>query len=271
MNKPAERAEKVVVVASKTCAHYPLLEKELRACGVRYDVRFVEDQPELIERYGLYQSPNMVVGGEVAFRGLASHPLPSHIELEQILKAAGILHEHKSKAPNESKQVTSETPRRSEMSKSIERAEKRETSQTVPQPVNGDPGLVQVDPTWGKIQPMQVVEGVRPVGELEVRDHLEQELPVVDSRNPDSYKQATIPGAMNLPFPEATSRMDELNQRHPTVFFCNGPQCGQSPTAIRNLLEAGYPPEKILYYRGGLHDWITLGLPVTGGTQSLKE
>lgn len=56
--------------------------------------------------------------------------------------------------------------------------------------------------------------------------------------------------------------MDELDRSKPTIFFCNGPQCPQSPTAIRKLLSAGYPPEKILYYRGGMHDWITLGLPV---------
>ncbi len=151
------------------------------------------------------------------------------------------------------------------MNEPIERAAKSENQQTVPQPVQGRPGLVQVDATWGTIQPMQVADGVRTVGELEVKDHLERNLPVVDSRNPDSYQQATIPGAVNVPFKEVISRMDELDQQRATIFFCNGPQCGQSPTAIRKLIEAGYPPEKILYYRGGLHDWVTLGLPVAAG------
>jgi rhodanese-related sulfurtransferase len=137
--------------------------------------------------------------------------------------------------------------------------------------MNGDPTLVQVDATWGTIQPMQVAQGVRTVGELEVKDHLEQALPVVDSRDPDSYGQATIPGATNLPFAEVASRMDELDPSYQTIFFCNGPQCGQSPRAISNLLEVDYPAEKILYYRGGLHDWITLGLPVTSEMQSPKE
>jgi rhodanese-related sulfurtransferase len=53
-----------------------------------------------------------------------------------------------------------------------------------------------------------------------------------------------------------------LDQQHPTVFFCNGPQCGQSPRAIRALIDAGHPAQRIWYYRGGMHDWITLGLPV---------
>lgn len=157
------------------------------------------------------------------------------------------------------------------MGQPIERAQKSEDSQTVPRPVNRDGSLVRVDVAWGSIQPMQVAEGVRTVGELEVMDHLERELPVVDSRDPDSYGQATIPSAGNLPFGEATERMNELDQQQPTVFFCNGPQCGQSPTAIGNLLEAGYPAEKILYYRGGLHDWITLGLSVASGKTSTEN
>jgi hypothetical protein len=31
---------------------------------------------------------------------------------------------------------------------------------------------------------------------------------------------------------------------------------------IGSLLASGYPPQAILYYRGGIHDWMTLGLPV---------
>ncbi len=77
--------------------------------------------------------------------------------------------------------------------------------------------------------------------------------------------RSTIPGSANIPYPETAARMAELNRQQPTIFFCNGPQCGQSPTAISVLLEAGYPPAKVLYYRGGLHDWLTLGLPVVPG------
>ena len=35
-----------------------------------------------------------------------------------------------------------------------------------------------------------------------------------------------------------------------------------TPDAIRSLLECGFPEASILYYRGGMHDWITLGLPI---------
>jgi rhodanese-related sulfurtransferase len=107
-----------------------------------------------------------------------------------------------------------------------------------------------------------VAEGVRTVGEVELIEHLENGLPAVDSRDRDAHERATIPGAANLPFADAAVRRDELDRERPTVCFCNGPQRGQSPRAIRVLIEAGHPTEMIWYYRGGLHDWVTLGLPL---------
>ena len=44
------------------------------------------------------------------------------------------------------------------------------------------------------------------------------------------------------------------------VLWCNGPSCGQSPRAIRGLLAAGYPGDKIKYYRGGMQMWQLWGL-----------
>ena len=47
------------------------------------------------------------------------------------------------------------------------------------------------------------------------------------------------------------------------LLWCNGPWCGQSPRAIRALLKAGYPAEKLYYYRGGMQMWQSLGLTTT--------
>jgi rhodanese-related sulfurtransferase len=46
------------------------------------------------------------------------------------------------------------------------------------------------------------------------------------------------------------------------MLWCNGPWCGQSPAAIRGLLELGFPAEKVHYYRGGMQMWEIMGLPV---------
>jgi rhodanese-related sulfurtransferase len=145
------------------------------------------------------------------------------------------------------------------------RPPKRDKTQMVPQLVKGEVGLVQVDTSWGIIQPLQVANGVRTADELEVHKFQQKGLPIIDARTANFYTESTIPGAKNIPHNEIIKRMDELDRSQPSIFFCNGPQCPQSIWAIHNLLEAGYPPERILYYRGGMHDWVTLGLPLIEG------
>jgi len=57
-----------------------------------------------------------------------------------------------------------------------------------------------------------------------------------------------------------------VNEAKRVALFCSGIWCGQSPTAIRNMIDAGYPAERISYYRGGMQVWRLLGLTVTGGS-----
>jgi rhodanese-related sulfurtransferase len=135
----------------------------------------------------------------------------------------------------------------------------------VPQPVAGETGRFVVDGTWGTINPIELAHGVRTVGELEVIAHIERGQPVIDSRRAEFFSAATIPGARSLPHAEARERVGEFDRAVDTVLFCNGPQCAATPQAIRALLDAGYPAERLLYYRGGMHDWLTLGLPSVPG------
>jgi len=125
------------------------------------------------------------------------------------------------------------------------------------------------------IQPMSPAEGVTTVGELEVLAALQDpETIVVDSRVTADYRGGTIPGAVHIPYTEMADRLSELgceldfdgfvcDQARPVLLFCNGPWCGQSPTAIRRIIEAGYPADRISYYRGGMQVWRMLGLSVT--------
>ncbi len=147
------------------------------------------------------------------------------------------------------------------MKKEIKRKQLGERSPSIPQPIPSEPGMVKVESTWGEIQPLQVADGVRTVAELDVIHFLENGQPVIDARTEDFYHQATLLGAKNIPHTQAAERMHELDRSQETLFFCNGPQCGQSPAAIKALMKAGFPADKMLYYRGGMHDWMTLGLP----------
>ena len=130
---------------------------------------------------------------------------------------------------------------------------------SVPQPLQGEADLVVVDTTWGELQPIEVAPGVRTVGELEVIDLVEQGALLVDCRTPGSFMGATIAGSVLIPHDEIVDRRDELGEL--AVLFCNGPQCPQSPDAIRRLLAAGVPASALAYYRGGMQDWVCTALP----------
>lgn len=142
----------------------------------------------------------------------------------------------------------------------FERLPRRAPPDRVPQPVEGCPGLFVVDATWGVIAPMVLAPGVRTIGELDAIEHLRSGGACVDCRQPDYYAQGTLPGAVNIPHQEILEHRRELKQ--PSVLFCNGPQCTATPQAVAALLAAGHSPSTLLYYRGGIHDWVTLGLPL---------
>lgn len=131
----------------------------------------------------------------------------------------------------------------------------------VPRPA--EDGVVKVDATWGEVQPIELAPGVRTIGELELIEHLDRGLPVIDMRLESFHRDGTIPGARGIPHEQILDHRDELDPELPTVFFCNGPQCKATPDGIATLLDAGYPARAILYYRGGMHDWMTLGYPTT--------
>lgn len=231
----------VLIIATKSCHHRPEMERWLREMDLDYHIVYIEDEPERAERFQIQHSPSLIIDEELIFEGM-----PSFEEFEQRLSREVALNP-------------------SSGSVAFGRLPAREEPQQLPQPVPDAPGLYRVDATWGTIQPMHAAEGVRTVDELEVIEHLRQGRPVVDARTRDFNEQATVPGVVNIPHPEVVAHLDELDRTRQTIFFCNGPQCGQSRTAIDALLEAGYPADKILYYRGGMHDWITLGLPIVPG------
>ncbi|RYG92866.1 rhodanese-like domain-containing protein [Loktanella sp. IMCC34160] len=128
------------------------------------------------------------------------------------------------------------------------------------------------------IQPMTPAEGVTTIGELELIGFLQDpDAVVMDGRIRPEFEAGTIPGAISVPYTEAADRLGELGcivdfegfecpEDVPQVaLFCNGPWCGQSPTAARRMIEAGYPAEKLFYYRGGMQVWRMLGLTVVPG------
>lgn len=137
------------------------------------------------------------------------------------------------------------------------------------------------------IHPMKAAPGIETVGELELLDFLKDSVEpgnglLIDARIAKFYDKGTIPGAVNIPFtlfsPDQNPFIDKIRavlggkknadgnwnfaNALKLMLFCNGPWCDQSPRALRNLLSAGYPADKLFYYRGGMQNWQNLGLTV---------
>ncbi len=159
-----------------------------------------------------------------------------------------------------------------------------------------DPTAV-IDPEFAKISrkcppfcahPLEAAPGVKTIGEVELIHFMSKEFKdgtgiLVDARTPDWHAKGTIPGSINVPHTDlspggADSKTLEnamklfnvtrqgtgwdFSKAKTLAMWCNGAWCGQSPTAIQNLLKLGYPADKLLYYHGGMQSWKMFGLTV---------
>lgn len=141
----------------------------------------------------------------------------------------------------------------------------------------------------GKLSPMKIHKDIETFGELEVLEFLEEmqddkEMLFVDSRKTQWFKSLTIPSAINIPFIYFTERNKWIEEKKEALklfgvkgdkipydfskaktilFFCNGVWCRQSPQMIEALLELGYPPKKMKWYRGGMQSWLSVGMTST--------
>mgnify|MGYP000029418842 CR=1 FL=1 len=136
------------------------------------------------------------------------------------------------------------------------------------------------------IEPGIAAPGVRTLTELEVFAFMQQSVSagvglLVDTRLPEQFHNGSIPAAIsvpaatlvsNNPYREdlllalgATGTIGQMNfsGAFDLLVFDDGPWSPTARQAVQLLLEAGYPAEKILYYRGGLQMWHIFGLTVS--------
>ena len=66
----------VMIIATKACTHRENLEKELESLQIPYRVCFVEDCADLVKKFSIRHSPNLIVDDEVIFR-----EQPTEVEL----------------------------------------------------------------------------------------------------------------------------------------------------------------------------------------------
>ena len=66
----------VLIIATKVCTHRRNLEQELDCMQIKYRVCFVEDCGDLVRKFAIRHSPNLVVDDEIVFR-----KQPTEVEL----------------------------------------------------------------------------------------------------------------------------------------------------------------------------------------------
>ncbi|QUJ76522.1 rhodanese-like domain-containing protein [Sulfitobacter albidus] len=137
----------------------------------------------------------------------------------------------------------------------------------------------------GCIAPATAAQGVPTVIEPDVLAFLVERVGkneglLVDARMPPERALGFIPGSVSLPFaaaaPDNEFRKDILkalgarefegifnfSDALDLVVYDVGPVRSDAMTLIGHLLEAGYPADKLNYYRGGMQVWSALGLTI---------
>ena len=90
---------------------------------------------------------------------------------------------------------------------------------------------------------------------------------IIDAREPAEYAEGHIPGAINLPYEQAATDMELLEnfdaKGMPIIVYCGGGTCEVSMNLGFSLVSAG--KKKVLVYMGGWPEWVTAGYPVATG------
>ena len=128
----------------------------------------------------------------------------------------------------------------------------------VPRSVAGAPGRFVVDATWGTIRPMRWRRASAPSARSRSsptsrRSPGRRQPPGHSSSEHDPWCGEHSERRTRRP-----SRRDRSRRRDGPVL--QRAACAATPHAIDAAAPRGIP-RRLLYYRGGIHDWLTLGLP----------
>ncbi len=88
----------------------------------------------------------------------------------------------------------------------------------------------------------------------------DEDVILVDVRQPVETQSGSVPGAVLIPLTEFGRRMHELPRDRPILTICRSSH--RSPIAARQLRQAGYDVTNI---SGGTMAWQKAGLPFTTG------
>lgn len=128
------------------------------------------------------------------------------------------------------------------------------------------------------IQPINLKNGVKTVGEVEVLQFMKNKVNkkkgmIIDVRDKSAYAKESLPSAVNIPIKITKNNAamkkilkslgmksaQEANRAMQLTIYCDGPWSKKSTEMVNTLLAHGYPADKIKFYRGGFQMWKILG------------
>jgi ABC-type phosphate/phosphonate transport system substrate-binding protein/rhodanese-related sulfurtransferase len=123
----------------------------------------------------------------------------------------------------------------------------------------------------------EVLPGVTIATAAQVKNLLAQKVPLFDVRPETHYREAHIPGAVNVTYhmnspkevdyDDSVDRFDvnrlPKDKNAPMIFQCNGAECWYSYKAARYMAKRGFT--KVYWFRTGLPAWKAAGNAVQSG------
>ena len=101
---------------------------------------------------------------------------------------------------------------------------------------------------------------------------------LLDARKQGDFESGTVPGSVSCQVSSGKPNLDDANvaatvkklsaceglkgadHGKPVIAYCNGDHCWRSPKASLALIKMGF--SKVQWYRLGMNDWKSKGLPV---------
>lgn len=86
---------------------------------------------------------------------------------------------------------------------------------------------------------------------------------IVETRAPEAFAHARIPGAVNLPYRDLTAESTKhLDRDLVYVCYCESVNCNAATKGALKLAQLGFQVKRL---SGGITAWIAAGYPVEGG------
>lgn len=116
--------------------------------------------------------------------------------------------------------------------------------------------------------------GAKTVLAAQAKSLIEQGIPVYDVRGQQEFNEGHVPGAIHVPYKEASAKEPEFDasddsfelgklpqdKNSALLMYCDGTTCWKSYKSASMAIKNGW--KNIIWFRGGFPEWKAAGLPI---------